>query len=482
MLIYGTGEIKHPSSPSAKSKCPECGEYEVSFHFFKKYVHLFWIPTFPYGSRNVAYCEKCRVDYQDSIPESLRSDLERARSRASFPWLVFSGLAILIVGITALTYLSDGKTTQYYPSDKKQAEGKYVNGKQEGNWTWWHENGKVQSEQNYLNGLEEGEWTWYNEQGIKTKSGGYHKGRYHGKWVFYSDKGELLEEYMFVDNRKHGLASTYYERGTKSSEGNYDRDLPQGKWTFWYENQNKMMEGEYVDGKQSGLWKYYFENGKLSGETEFKDSISYVISSFDKDGGQMVKNGNGLYSEHYESGQKSSEGHVKNGLYDGSWTLWYPNGKVKEVGTYATGGYTLLTSFDPEGNALVVAGNGYHKSYYENGIVAAECLYRNGKLNGLLLTRDADGTTLLEANYHDGKYEGEFKNYHETGELISKGSFKNNVQVGVWTWFHLNGNKEAEANFINGKKEGEETFWSESGEIVKREYYKNGKLIREEAY
>jgi antitoxin component YwqK of YwqJK toxin-antitoxin module len=482
MIIYGTGEVKHGASPLAKSKCPHCGEFEISFHFFKKYFHIFWIPVFPYGSRKVALCEKCRIDYQESIPESLQSDMERARSRASFPWQVFSGLVILIIGISAITYLSDGKTTNYYASNKKQSEGKYLNEKPEGKWTFWYENGNLQAEHNYLNGLEEGEWAWYNEQGVKTKSGGYHNGRYHGKWMFYSDKGDLLEEHTFSENRKQGQSSTYYEGGIKSSEGNYDRDLPQGKWTFWHGNKNLMMEGAYVAGARSGIWNFYFDNGDLSGETNFKDSSSYIISMFDKQGKQLIKDGNGMFIEYHEGAQKSTAGSVKNGLYNGAWSLWYRDGKLKEQRIYTAGTFTLQSSFDPDGKALVRSGSGYHKSFYDNGVVASECQYKNGKPHGLALTRNENGLTLMEANYSEGKYEGECTYYQDTGELYSKGDFKNNIQIGVWTWFHLNGEKEAEVTFVNGKKEGEEIFWSESGDIVKREHYENGELVNEEVY
>jgi antitoxin component YwqK of YwqJK toxin-antitoxin module len=483
MIVYGTGEVKHRSSHTAiiKSKCPECGEPEVTFHFFKKYFHLFWIPVFPYQSRQLAFCEKCHAGYQESIPSSLHSDLERARSYASFPWQAFSGLVILAVVISSITYFSDGKTTHYYPSKKKQSEGKYLNEKPDGKWTYWFENGKIEAECNFVNGLEEGQWSWYNEKGIKIKSGGYHNGRYHGKWMFYSERGDLLEEYIFTDNRKQGPSTTFYESGIKSSEGNYERDLPQGKWTFWYENKNKMTEGEFAAGEKSGIWKTYFDDGNLKSETDFKGSTAYTISLLDKKGKQLVKNGNGSFSDYYEGGQKSTEGSVKNGLPDGPWSWWYKDGKLKDQGIYQEGNYKLLTGFDPEGQIMVRNGNGYYKSYYENGVIESESNYQNGKPEGLKVTRNESGTVLEEANYHHGKYDGEFKGYNETGELYTQGIFKNDSQEGVWTWFHLNGKKEAEVTFVNGMKEGEEIFWSETGDIVKREHYKNGELTSEEA-
>jgi antitoxin component YwqK of YwqJK toxin-antitoxin module len=481
MIVYGTGEKKLASAQYVKCKCPQCGEFEITFHFFKKYFHLFWIPTFPLGTRQVAYCEKCHVSYQESIPSSLTLEVENARRRTSTPIYLFSGLAILVIGISSIVFLHDGKTTYYYPSSYKQAVGKLVNDKQDGKWTYWFENGPVQSEQYYKNGVEDSIWSWYNKEGIKTKEGGYRKGMYHGKWLFYSDSGALLEEDLYVDNRKHGKTASYFENGKKSSEVFFERDREHGPATYWFENGNKFMEGSFENGVKTGIWKTYFENGKLNSETRYENSKEFIISLWDKDGVQLVKDGSGSIVSNYDNQQKRSEGKIRNGQNDGAWNYWFENGSVSEQGIFDKGVYTLLNSWDDKGKVMVTHGNGYHKTFYDNGIVATECMYRNGKANGLFLSRSSDNTTLTEVNYKDGKYQGKAKFFFETGELNSEGTFVNNLQEGIYTWYHTNGKKEAQVNFVHDKKEGEETFWSESGEVVKREFYENGKLLKEEA-
>jgi antitoxin component YwqK of YwqJK toxin-antitoxin module len=253
MIIYGTGERKITSPAQyVKCKCPECGEFEITFHFFKKFFHLFWIPVFPIGSRKLAYCEKCHAGYQESIPTSLTMEMENAKSRTSTPIYLFSGSFLLVIGLSALFYFNDGTTTHYYPSKQKQAMGKYVNEKPDGKWTYWFENGKLQSEQYYKEGIEDSVWTWYSETGEKTKSGGYRNGLYHGKWLFYFPSGVLQEEVVFVENRKHGKSIVYYESGKKAIEGMFVRDRESDKWTYWYENGNKMMEGAFNTGIKSG--------------------------------------------------------------------------------------------------------------------------------------------------------------------------------------------------------------------------------------
>jgi antitoxin component YwqK of YwqJK toxin-antitoxin module len=160
-------------------------------------------------------------------------------------------------------------------------------------------------------------------------------------------------------------------------------------------------------------------------------------------------------------------------------TSWFPDGKVAEQGNYHNGTYALINSFQPDGTVMVKNGEGYHKTFYDNGVVATECKFLNGKPHGMMISRDENNVMISEVNYKEGKYDGDAKFYME-GVIHSQGSFVNNLQEGVWTWYHVTGGKEAEVAFLHGEKEGEETFWSESGEIVKREFYEKGKLVRTE--
>ncbi len=483
MIIYGTGERKLTTpTQTIKSQCPECGDYEVTFHFFKKYFHLFWIPVFPFDSRKVAQCRKCNAAYQESIPPSLQLEMENAKSRTSTPWYLFSGSGLIVIAILSIYLLDDGITTHYYPSRKKQASGRYVGDKPDGKWTYWYENGKIQSEQYFIKGKEDSTWVWYNEEGVKVKEGGYRNGYYQGKWSFYYPSGQLEAEDFYEENRKQGKASSYYESGHPAALGNFTRDREDGDWVYWYDNGNKMMEGIFSNGVKTGIWKSYFTDGKLNEETRYTDSMSYVMSYYDMDGRQLVINGNGVYTTWHGNGQKSSEGKVRNGLNEGLWNYWYEDGKPRESGVFSKGEYTLSDTWDLSGKPAVRQGNGYYKSFHGNGVVAFEGTYKNGKPHGLFVTRNADNVTVMEVNYNQGKYYGAFKQYLDTGELLSEGFFQNGVQVGEWSWYHANGKKEAQVMFTQGKKEGEEIFWSESGAIVKREFYEKGELKKEELY
>jgi hypothetical protein len=108
MIIYGTGEKKLTfSQQPPKGRCPQCGKQEITFHFFRKYFHIFWIPVFPIGSRQVAHCEGCYASNEVSIPQSLKLDLENAKSRTSSPLYLYSGTVLIATIISLFFYLDD---------------------------------------------------------------------------------------------------------------------------------------------------------------------------------------------------------------------------------------------------------------------------------------------------------------------------------------------------------------------------------------
>lgn len=60
-VIFGLREKEINVQQNQKYKCPTCGEDGCSFFFSIKYVHIFWIPAFPYGKQIVSYCENCQA-------------------------------------------------------------------------------------------------------------------------------------------------------------------------------------------------------------------------------------------------------------------------------------------------------------------------------------------------------------------------------------------------------------------------------------
>ena len=86
----------------------------------------------------------------------------------------------------------------------------------------------------------------------------------------------------------------------------------------------------------------------------------------------------------------------------------------------------------------------------------AEVNYKDGKVNGLLITWYCDGKKRIEATYINGKINGLFTE-----------------------WWH-NGQKNVEANAINGKLNGLCTEWWTDGQKMWEENYINGYLNEEQ--
>ena len=111
-----------------------------------------------------------------------------------------------------------GKSINYYVNGKKQSEGNYKDGKEDGLHLMWHEDGQKKSEENFKNG------------------------------------------------RLDGPSNQWYENGQKHMEGNYKDGKPDGLNLGWYENGKKQWEENYKDGKEDGLVVAWHENGQKAME------------------------------------------------------------------------------------------------------------------------------------------------------------------------------------------------------------------------
>ena len=57
--------------------------------------------------------------------------------------------------------LTGDRLTYYYKNGKLKADGKYINGKMEGEWIFYRETGQLWEIGNFLDGMKHGSWTRY---------------------------------------------------------------------------------------------------------------------------------------------------------------------------------------------------------------------------------------------------------------------------------------------------------------------------------
>lgn len=143
-----------------------------------------------------------------------------------------------------------------------------------------------------------------------------------------------------------------------------------------------------------------------------------------------------LQTIYYDSGQKMSEGELRDGMETGEWTNWHINGNIKSVGYYANGRKDSLWHW-----------------YDESGI-----------LTGLGM-------------YDDDLEHGTWMNYYPNGVVSDSGSYIEGLQEGLWKYFHENGSLKNAVHYKAGKMHGEKILLSPSGTVVNVAYYENGVLV-----
>jgi hypothetical protein len=139
---------------------------------------------------------------------------------------------------------------------------------------------------------------------------------------------------------------------------------------------------------------------------------------------------------YYESGEKMSEGEMRDGREEGQWTSWHENGNIQSTGFYLDGRKDSLWTW-----------------YDESGVLAETGMYDNGMEHGTWV------------------------HYHPGGELIDSGSYQKGMQEGLWKYFHENGRLKSQVQYKAGKLHGEKILLSPSGTLVNVDFYENGVLV-----
>ncbi len=109
MLIYGTKPVNLQSKNSKNTICPNCQtESSITYHIYRKHVHIFWIPLFPLGKKGYSECSHCKnVLETKEMPRNMQMELEIVKNETRGPIWQFAGLGILAVLIVWGTLASE---------------------------------------------------------------------------------------------------------------------------------------------------------------------------------------------------------------------------------------------------------------------------------------------------------------------------------------------------------------------------------------
>jgi len=149
------------------------------------------------------------------------------------------------------------------------------------------------------------------------------------------DENQFIGRGFLKDGKKEGLWTYFYETGEIKHEIDYKNGIEDGSFKLFYENGQIAVESTNVNGKTVGLFIEYYENGNLKQVTEYIDGKGYAIDFWDKDGNQLLINGNGkIIAEYGAWGGDVFEQYFENRIF------------IKEV---RIKGYTFL-GFHPKEN------------------------------------------------------------------------------------------------------------------------------------
>jgi antitoxin component YwqK of YwqJK toxin-antitoxin module len=208
-----------------------------------------------------------------------------------------------------------------------------------------------------------------------------------------------------------------------------DKGLKQGLWKKYFPNTKVLdYEGNFVNDIPEGDFTYYFRNGKVKARMTYKNNGKICFTTiyhedennFPMAQGKFVdKQKDSLWLYWGPSGRISMEENYKNGVLDGKKRIYY----VPEIRTDKS----VLISQDL--NFKYGIQDGEQKEYFNNGVLKSITYYKNGMIEGEVITNGPNGVIALKDNYLGGAKHGWCYAYDENGAELSKVYYKQGVRL-----------------------------------------------------
>lgn len=245
-----------------------------------------------------------------------------------------------------------------------------------------------------------------------------------------------------------GLYSSYYDDKKVKDEYNLELGVINGQFKSYHQNANPKQIIHFIQGKRTGEREEFYENGIIKYKVE-KDSTQQdllIHTSYYENGNPKKleskladKNKRrGAYKEWFESGQLTRSGlYISEFQPGGEWEEYYENGQKKLEAEYVRSEYQLINFWNEEGEQTLKNGNGYcvienqisedkhtldiseYKDYKRHGVQKS---YINGVLvySQVMNNGEQDGTS--RTYYINGNLEQEI--VYKNGRLVSNKKFR----------------------------------------------------------
>ncbi len=197
---------------------------------------------------------------------------------------------------------------------------------------------------------------------------------------------------------------------------------------------NTSIAGKIIDIESSEKTLRSSKYIPPEGAVRHKDRINYInelgtnVRYGEEKGMYFDKNTKEPYSgiiyELDSNGKVLYQGSLKDGMKDGLWQWWSPNGKKE-----------------------------------------AEQYWKQNKIHGKGISFHKNGQKHFETEYNEGKRHGTHLGWYEDGKKIVVSKYRDGQRDGLGIVWHENGQKHSETTYNNGELVSEK-YWNSKGEQV----------------
>lgn len=148
--------------------------------------------------------------------------------------------------------------------------------------------------------------------------------------------------------RWQGFVRDHYKNGDIQMKGVYTDGLKDGIFLYYSNHKTYTSVGRYDHEQSVGKWELFHWNGALQSEI-FYNNGAYTLNAWDSLGNLQVSNGNGTETLRYADGKVKEEGAYKNGRREGVFRGFHPDGKPYYQELYRDGYFVKGLSITRDG-------------------------------------------------------------------------------------------------------------------------------------
>jgi len=383
----------------------------------------------------------------------------------------------------------DGVWNYYYFDGALKATENYKNGSLEGEQVNYFNNGVVSSRVNYKNNLQEGEATSFYLTGLPNYVTNYHLDKEDGIRITFSKTGDTSSLETYVAEKLDGVSKSWYRNGMLESVTNYRKDEAEGEYRQYYEDGKLKEEGQYAAGKQTGLWKDYYHNGQLKNSRNFVNGKEDGEYKMFYDNGVLAttytsRNGKtiGSYNEYDYDGKRYATYAFSNDLIQ-KVTFFDKTGTTLSV-SERKDKQLNLTELRPDGSRKAQMAynekgdiNGTQTFYFLSGKEVTETdEYGDGTENGPSINYYPGGGKKSETGYTGKELDGYHASWYPNGIMEEQGWYRDNAPQGSWISYDDLGKVTDSTYFLNGSLSGYKSSFYPNGVKSEMKRYRSGWL------